>query len=278
MNILVTGATGTVGSAIVELLSGKGLTFWGAGRSAAQAPGRRVLDFAKPATFRKALEGITHVFLMAPPGVKNPAYYKRFLDAALSFQVRHITMLSGRTSGDVSGRALNLIEEQVRSSGIAYTILRPGWFMQNFSGDLAADIRDEGRIYLPAGNSRTAFVDVRDIAEAVVQTFLDPSHQGKTYELVSREALDHYQVAALFTQALGRPVEYVPLSPAAYISRMLERGKSESHAALYVYLYDLVKTGKEALLSGDLERIIGREPVRFERFIEDHLETWKLNQ
>lgn len=276
MKSLITGASGTAGSLTLQHLTERGLNAVGAGRAAAKDKFWVELDYARPGTFRKALHGVTHLFLVVPSGHKEPEQFQRFLDAALSFHVEHITFLSGRTTGDVKGRALNTVEEQVRHCGLPYTILRPGWFMQNFAADsLAIDIQAEGKIYLPAGAAKTAFVDVRDIAEVVEQTFLEKKHQGKTYELVSQEALNHYEVAALFSRTLRRPVEYIDLSPSDFLALMLGRGASEEGMASYIYLYDLVKTGKEARLSFDLARLLGREPGRFEGFIKDYLEVWK---
>ncbi|MBK7409233.1 MAG: NmrA family NAD(P)-binding protein [Saprospirales bacterium] len=275
MKILITGATGTVGSAVLEHLKSLGMDAVGAGRAAAVDTSWAQLDFAKTTTFRKALKGITHLFLVVPSGYKDAGHIQRFLDAAISFHVEHITFLSGRTTGDVPGRMLNTVEEQVRKCGLPYTILRPGWFMQNFALGLAEDIRQEGKIYLPAGDAKTAFVDVRDIAVAVEKTFLEKGHQGKTYDLVSQEAIDHYEVARLFSEALGRPVEYVDLSPTDFLSLMLGRGEGEEGLAAYIYLFDLVKTGKEARLSADLAELLGREPKRFGAFVGDYLAIWK---
>ena len=274
MKILVTGASGPAGAITLKHLIEKGYDAVGAGRKAVADKPWVVLDYAKPTTFRKALKGVTHLFLVVPSGAKNPEYYQQFIDAAL--EVEHITFLSGRTTGDIKGRVLNTVEEQVRNCGLPYTILRPGWFMQNFSdGELARDIREEGMIYLPSGDRKTAFVDVRDIAEAVEQTFLEASHIGKTYELVSAEAIDHHQVANLFSRALDKSVEYLDISPADFTTLMLERGWDEKGIAAYIYLYDIVKTGKEEHLSPDLAMILGREPRGFAEFIADHLEVWR---
>ena len=277
MKILVTGASGPAGAITLEHLRNKGLDAVGAGRTGMADKPWVVLDYSQPGTFRKALGGVTHLFLVVPSGFKHPNQIEGFLGAALSFHVEQITFLSGRTTGDIKGRVLNTIEEQVRNSGMPLTILRPGWFMQNFAEDaLAEDIRKEGKIYLPSGDAKTAFVDVRDIAAAVEQTFLVKKHQGRTYDLVSKEALDHYEVAALFSKVLGRPVEYIDLSPADFLAMMLGRGESEEGMASYIYLYDLVKTGKEAHLSPDLADILGREPRRFSQFVEDYREVWEL--
>ena len=283
MSHLIIGATGKSGEAVVRQLAGSGLPVRAAGRDAEKV--RRhfgalpvepvAFDFGEAGSYARALADVSHVFFIAPPNATDSGPVERFLAEAVRSGVQHLTFHSGRTTGDIAGRPLNNIEKLVAASGLSYTILRPGWFMQNFGTWFLHDLRDEGKLYLPAGRSKSAFVDVRDTAAVVERTFTEPIHDGHTYELTSDQALDHYEVAALFTRILHRKIEYVELSPEEYIARELAQGHSESAARFTVGLYEIVRTGKEAHISPDIPNILGRPPIRLEQYIEDFADLWE---
>jgi uncharacterized protein YbjT (DUF2867 family) len=283
MKILVTGATGTMGQEVVKVISEAGLPLTAATRNKEQVrcssngtEGNVVyLDYEKPSSFRPALQGISHVLLIIPPGAKEADAYLQFVQAAEIMQVQHITLLSGRTTGDLKGRPLAQLEKALEKSELNHTIFRLGWFMQNFATWLAADIRDRGEIALPAGDQPIAFVDIRDAAKAITKSFTEPSLRSQLYELVGPEALTHQEVAQLFTEILDRPVKFEDLSPVDYLSNVLKRGENKETAVFNVFLYDLVKTGKEASLTKDLERIIGHPPTPFRQFIKDYRTVWE---
>lgn len=283
MRILVTGATGKVGTAVMEQLTKAGLPTVAAVRSVeramSQLPQERntafvPFDFSAPTTFSKALEDVSHLFLVLPPGLEEATAALQLINQAEARNIAHITLLSGRTTGNLRGRPLNQIEQTLAHGRVPYTILRAGWFMQNFNTWVADEIREQHKFHLPAGDSKTAFVDVRDIAEAVQQAITNPQHAYQRYELVSEEALDHYQIASTFTKVLGRPINYVDVQAPDYIELMLKKGWSISDAAFNVFLYDMVKTGKESTIAPDLKQMIGREPLTFEQYVRDHKWAW----
>jgi len=283
MRILVTGATGKVGTAVMEQLTKAGLPTVAAVRSVDRAMSQLSLngevafvpfDFSAPATFTRALEDISHLFMVLPPGLEEATAALQLINQAEARNIAHITLLSGRTTGNLRGRPLNQIEHTLEHGRVPYTILRAGWFMQNFNTWVADEIREQNKFHLPAGDSKTAFVDVRDIAEAVQQSITNPKHAYQRYELVSQEALDHYQVASTLTSVLDRPNNYVDVQAPEYIELVLNKGWSTEEAAFNVFLYDLVKTGKESNIVPDLAQIIGREPLTFEQYARDHKSAW----
>lgn len=193
MQILIIGATGKIGSQTVKDLQLRGIT----PRIGVRSPDKAQkifgpslvyvpFDFADPRTFGPALEGITRLFFIAP--LQEPDEpVAALLNAARTAGVRHITFSSGRTTGDIEGKPLNRVEKLVSSCDIPYVIIRPGWFMQNFTNWLGGTLISEGKLYLPTGNARTAFVDVRDIAAVVIQTLLQTGHENRLYNLTSDE-------------------------------------------------------------------------------------------
>ena len=280
MKILLIGATGKIGRQTTRELQLRGLRPRIGVRRTEEAQslfGDELeyvpFDFTDPNTFKPALEGITRVFFIAP--MKEPEEPAgTFLAAARSAGVRHLTFSSGRTTGDIEGKPLYRVERLVRESGLPHTILRPGWFMQNFTNWLGETLRSEGKLYLPAGDAKTAFVDVRDIAGVVVQTLLQTGHENRLYNLTSDQAIDHHEVVRLILRATGKNMTYVPLERPDFIQTMVDRGWTEAAATHTADLYDVVRTGKEAEISPDVKNILRRAPIRFGQFVQNYREVW----
>lgn len=280
MRILIIGATGNIGEQIILNLHRQGESPIAAVRRLKEAQQQlggdieyRHFNFTVPAGFPKVLEGIDRLFFIAPNMDLLPLV-QALLQAAREAGVQQIVYSSGRTTGDVEGKPLHQFEKTVQASGIPYTILRPGWFMQNFVSWLGQWIPTEGKIYLPAGDSKTAFIDVRDIGAVAARVLTEDSHNGRIYGLTSDEALDHHQVAALIGDAIGKKVNYEPLEPEAFINLMVKKGWSEEAARYTESLFQYVRRGKEAEPSPDVEFVLGRKPIRFAQFVKDYRDAW----
>ena len=139
-------------------------------------------------------------------------------------------------------------------------------------------IRKEDKIYLPAGEAASAFIDVRDVAAVAIHALLEGGHEGKTYELTSNEALTHHQIAALLSEAMERTITYVPQTDEDFIKMMTDRGWSRERAERWAYLYGYVRQGKEASVSSDAGLILKREPRTFSEFIQDYKYNWKNSE
>ncbi len=279
--ILVIGATGNIGSELVRQLLAADHPVRAGVRSIDRArkrlgagPEYVAFDFEDAAHFPKALDGATALFFIAPQAEPLPAV-RALLKAAAAAKVQHLTFSSGRTTGDLANRPLHAVENLVRESGLNWTILRPGWFMQNFTGWIGSTIPVEGKFYLPAGRARTAFIDLRDIAAVAARSLTGTGHAGQTYELTSLAAYDHYQVAEMIGAAAGRPVTYVDLAPEEYVRWAAANGWTEAAARFNVFLYEQVKTGKEEAASPDAARVLGRDPRSLPAFIIENAPFWR---
>ncbi len=279
--ILVIGSTGQVGKEVVKNLSRANLPFLAAVRNLEKAQhqlGSEVplvhFDYNLPDGFSKALEKADKLFFIAPPNSKDPKPVIELLEAAKSSGIQQIIFHSGRTTGDIEGSPLNTIEKLTAQSGIPYTILRPGWFMQNFFSWAGTAIKTEHQIVLPAGNAAFAFVDVRDLGAAVAEIFNSNGHDGKIYELTTSKAINHFQVAEMISNASSLPVTYSPTDEDGFIEWALKRGWKPEAAAFTAHLYSLTVYGKEAEVSPDLEHILSRPPITFEQFALDFKRKW----
>ena len=280
MRVLITGATGSAGKVVAQHLYQAGISIRIAVRSVEQARASwknteaeiQAFDFSKPDTFQAALKGISHLWLIAPPGSQDIKPVKILLEET-PHQLEQVIMLSGRTTGDVEGLLLQRVEQYLSQQDLPYTILRAGWFMQNFTSWMKIDI-EAGFLGLPTADAQTAFVDLRDLALAAEQTILDRKHRGKHYEIVGPEALNHAEVASILSEELGWKVEYGAISEESYLQQQEKAGWSPASAKWTAYLYELVRTGKEAKLSSDFSNMMEQSARTFRTFVRDHKKSW----
>ncbi len=285
--VLVTGATGSVGGEVVTQLLAKGEHVRIATRSRDKAEQKARLqgwraaeivdfDYHKPETFAAALEGVDRIFLMASlelPDVQ--AAMNPVVDAAKMLGVQHIVMhtaMGVEYDGKSSARQAEVYLEW---SGVSYTLLRPNWFMQNFSVFFLSSIEQDCGIYLPAGDSKTSFVDVRDIAAVGVAALTKTGHAGRAYTLTGGKAIDHYEVSEVLTRVSGQMIPYIALSEEDAHARWRAVGWPEEIVRIMLNLFRPMREGKTALVVGDVERALGRLPITFEQYAQDYADAWR---
>lgn len=284
--ILVTGATGNVGSFVVRLLHTQGHQLRAAVRNRSEANKNLPsgvesieFDFGQPETFKPALEGINKLFLVRPPAISQvKKYIYPVIKAAGAAGVKHIVFLS------VLGAEHNLlvphaqIEAQIKSFGLPYTFLRASFFMQNLSTIHCQDIRDNDEIFVPAGKGKTSFIDVRDIAAVAVKVMTEPGHENRAYALTGDKSLDYYEVAEIFTYVLGRRIVYSNPSILKFAIKMYSRSLEAKFVAVMIGIYTTVRFGLGAGVTQDLEHILHRAPISMEKFVRDYQKFWALER
>lgn len=280
MNILVIGSGGNIGTPLVQGLIDQGIRPTLGVRDTQKAQdkwGDQVIivpfDYEDSSTFAAAVAGQEAIFFIAGHADPVPSV-QSLLSSAKSAGVKRIIFSSGRTTGDVVGKPLNDVENLVRSCDLEWTILRPGWFMQNFVNWLGGTIRAESKLFLPAAEAKTAFIDVRDIADVAIKCLLGDGHHGKLYNLTSDEAFSHAEVCAFISQATGRQVEYIAQDRADYIKTITARGWTDGAANYTADLYKYVLSGKEEEISEDVANVLGKAPRRLADFIQEHADRF----
>ncbi len=282
--ILVTGAPGNMGTPLVGQLLELGARVRVAARDvdAARAVfGDRVevvhFDFADPATFG-VFDGVTRMFLLRPPQIADVKHViGPAIDAARHRGVKHVVFLS--IQGAERNRIVphRKIEDYLRASGLDWTFVRAAYFMQNLSTTHAEDIRRRGEIYIPAGRgSRTAHVDVRDVAAIAARALVEDGHEGQAYTPTGPAALTYDECAAILTEVLGRPIRYADPTPWHYWRRMAHRGMPAGMIAVTIGIYTVARFGMAGGLTDDVERITGRVPIDFATFARDHRDAWAV--
>jgi uncharacterized protein YbjT (DUF2867 family) len=148
--------------------------------------------------------------------------------------------------------------------------------MQNLSTTHRADIAEHGEIFVPAGMGKTAFIDARDIAEVAAKALGDESDASRAFDLTGAEALDYAEVAAIFTEVLGRPIRYPNPSPLTFAARWYRRGASLPYIAVMTTIYTVARLGLAGRVSPEAGELLGRAPISMRRFVEDHRRVWDV--
>ena len=282
-NILVTGASGNVGTEIVKILIANGYRVRVAGINPAALRQRFdekaesvLFDYARSETFTNTFQGIKRMFLMRPPQITDvKKYMLPAIDAAKLAGVEHIVFLSLIGIEQNQRVPHYAVEQYLIKSQIPYTFLRCSFFMQNLSTTHRSEIRDHDEIYLPVGHGKTSFIDVRDIATVAALALTNLGHENKAYELTGNEALDYYEVAEIFSQILERPITYRNPSAMQFLWREIRKGTHLPFALVMTWLYSSTRNGMAAQVTQELQQLLGKPSISLKQFVLDYKDTWK---
>ncbi|RAJ94437.1 uncharacterized protein YbjT (DUF2867 family) [Larkinella arboricola] len=280
-SILITGATGTIGSELARQLSAKGIAFRALvrslekARSLSEPPGGEwvVGDFSDAESIGKALDGIERAFLLTDSSEQAETLQTGFVDIAKRAGVSHIVKLSQlAASPDSPVRFLRYhaaVEQKIKASGMAYTFLRPNLFMQGLLG-FRDPIVKQGQFFATAGDAAISLVDIRDIAAVAAEVLTGNGHEGKIYDLTGPEALTHAQLAAQLSDVLNRPIQYVDVPPAAMRQALLSVGFPEWQADGLIEDYAHYARGEASAVSSAVQDVTGQPPRDFRSFVREY--------
>lgn len=260
--ILVVGSTGKTGRRVAQRLEARGHAVRHGSRSA--APG---FDWQDRGTWGPALAGVSAAYVTYYPDLAAPGAaedIEAFCDLAKASGVRRVVLLSGR--GEAEAQRCEAI---VQTSGLAWTVVRAGWFMQNFSEGLFRDMVMSGEFMLPAGTMVEPFIDVDDIADVAVAALTEAGHVGEVYEVTGPELLSFAEVAEQLSEATGRDVRYLPVTVERFMAESAARGVPEDLTGLLHYLFTEILDGRNAYVADGVERALGRPAREFKQYAED---------
>jgi len=269
--ILVLGASGKTGSRVARILAERGASV----RAARRDPDVR-FDWNDTSTFGPALDGATAVYLVSPVmGVDFAHDVSTFLDLAERAGVGHVTYLSGYgTEHAPSTVALRAVELDLAArNSFSHSIIRPAWFMQDFSETFLQPVDDE--IVVPNGAGREAFVDVEDIAAVAAATLLNPQlHAGRAYAPTGPEALTVGEAATIISSVVGRPIAYRDVDREQWVRAMVGSGIPEAYGDVLRALTSTIASGLGAVPNDDVLTVTGSAPVPFATFAERSKAVW----
>lgn len=279
--VLVTGATGTVGTPLVRRLLDSSMAVRVATRAPEAArerfgdgPDYVAFDLARPETWGHALAGVDRLFLLFPPQ-SGVGPVTEFVDAAARVGVDRVAYLSILGAEKVPVLPHRRLERHLAASGMTHTFLRASYFMQNLSEIHRPEIVERDELYVPAGDGVLSFVDARDVAAVAATVLTEPGHGNRAYDLTGAAALDFRAVADVFTDVLDRPITYADPSRLAFARHMYRRGVSASLVAFMVLEYSVVRLGLSGRTTDDVETLLGRPPTTMREFVRDYADAFR---
>jgi uncharacterized protein YbjT (DUF2867 family) len=282
--ILVTGASGTAGGAVLKEVLKTNQPFKAMYRSpqdAANAPQnvRAVIaDFADRPGLSRALEGVDTVYLVCSPVRELVELEGNMVDACRDKGVRRVVLTSAMGAADYPKSFPSWhrkVEDKLKASGLDYTILRPNSFMQNILAFYAPSIRAQGAFYAAMGIARTSLIDIRDVAVVAAKALTSPAHVGKTYELNGPEALTYAQVAERISRASGRQAQYVDIPVEQQKQSMVGLGMPEWQVTALLELQAYYTGGKGGVVDDVLAGLLGRAPTTLDQFLVEYADQFR---
>lgn len=276
--ILVTGATGNTGSALLTQLAER--------RASVRAMVRKegdvaklpagvsgvVADFDNTASLTAALEGVSRAYLVTPSSERAEEQQLNFVDLAVKAGVQHLVVLSQLAADEQSPvrflRYHGVVEKHIQNLGVDYTFLRPNLYFQGllaFAGTIAAD----NRFYAPIGEAKVSAVDVRDIAAVAAAALTESGHERQTYTLTGPTAITHGEIAAALSAATGREIAFVDV-PSEAFAQSLQGILPPWQVDGLLEDYAHYRRGEAEIVSPIVEQITGRRPIDITQFARDY--------
>jgi uncharacterized protein YbjT (DUF2867 family) len=281
-NILITGASGNIGTEIIRGLkeiNSPHKIFTGdfniekskeilGGHENLQV---RHLDFTNPSTFDKALENIDIVFLLRPPHLADvPKYFAPFTAKMKETGISKIVFLSVQGADNQKFIPHYKIEKLIVDAGFEYVFLRPGYFMQNLATTLLHEIKTGNKIFVPSGKLKFNWVDVRDVGLVgahVLNNF--EKFKNSAFEITGSEFMGFKEVADILSKVLGKTIGYESPNLIKFFQSKRKLGVSRPMIFVMIMLHYLPRLGKNLpRLANTVQEITGKQPGTIQEFIE----------
>ena len=276
--ILVTGASGSVGSALVEELRARDA---GPIRVIERKPrgvawptgvGAVIADFADPPSLDRALAGVEAAYLVCSPVPELVTLETNFLLGCERARTPHVVIQSALGAGEFlrSFPAWHRqVEEKAGALGIPCTILRPNGFMQNISNFFAASIRADDCFFDALGTAQVSWIDVRDIAAAAAAALSSRATINEVFELNGPEPIANHELASRISSVAGRTIRYVELTPDQMRQGMISAGMPESSVIPIIELYEYYRAGKAVGSDQMLRKLLNRTPRSVDAYLTE---------
>lgn len=273
--ILIIGASGTVGTELDKVLKSKGQKTVLSTSKKEVKPGQVHLNLLNHEGLEKAFDNIDRLFLLAPPGHTNQDQLLiPVIEMAKKKKVKKVVLMTAMGANAVETAPFRLVEIALEKSGLNYNIIRPNWFMQNFNSFWIHGINTDGKIYLPVAKAKGSFIDARDIAAVAAELLVSDKFNNKDFDLTGTDVINHDEVAEVLSKTTGRKITYQEVDPASMRSSLLGAGLPKDYTEFLLMILDFFKQGYSERTTDAVEKITGRKPISFKKYAEDYKANW----
>jgi uncharacterized protein YbjT (DUF2867 family) len=274
--ILVIGASGTVGSGIVQNLKKQGFRVRATTSKSVKSSDELVpVNLATGEGINAAFEGVDRAFLLSPPGYANHyAMLSPLIQESKRRGLKKVVLMTAMGANADESSPFRKAEIELEKSGLNYNIIRPNWFLNNFHTFWIQGINEQNKILLPAGNAKVSFIDARDISNVASTLLTSDKFDRKDFDLTSNEAVDHSQVASAISKVTGRKIEYKEVTPEEFKKGLLNAGLPEDYVNFLVLIFGFLKEGYSSRLTTSVKDITGQEPKSLAQYVADNKINW----
>lgn len=273
--VLVIGASGTVGSTLIQLLKEQGSQVRAATSRVPQSSEHVHINLVTGEGREAAFNGVDKAFFLSPPGYTNQdQLLKPLIAQAKTSGLKKVLLMTAMGANANPEAPMRKAEVALETSGVPYNIIRPNWFMQNFNTFWVHDILAKSQIRLPAGDAKVSFIDARDIAATAARLLATDTFANKDFDLSGPDAITHAQVASALSQASGRTISYQDIPPAELKASLLKAGLPNDYADFMLLIFGFLKEGYSAGITPHVKAITGKAPRSIADYARDFKSTW----
>ena len=278
--ILITGATGKTGSATAKSLGEKGETFRALIRNEEKKEGLESLggevvigSIENTEVVNQSMQGVKTVLVLLPNSESQLALEKQLVDSAKQAGVERIVKMSSiEATPDATSPIPKLhleSEEYIKQSGLAWTMIKPNFYMQNLLAS-AGTIKEQGKIFLPMGEGKTGMIDTTDVGKVLAKVLSEDGHESMNHEITGPEILSFYEVAEIFSQVLGKQVDYVDVPMDAYKETLGQFLTNQWHLDAVIDLFKGIAEGGIEDKTDTFNELMGETPKSLSQFLVEN--------
>lgn len=282
--ILVTGASGNLGSGVIENLLNKisadkiaGL-YRNADKAKAfsqQGINVRIGDYADKSSLVKAFDGVVKLLLVSSSGEDALTDHAHVIDAAKEAGVKHIYYTSGALNKNIGESKLGPLvdsyittENYIIESGLTYTIFQNGLYSETIPFFVGEQVLETG-VHLPAGDGKASFAKRSEMAEAIANVLVSDGHENKTYLTTATPSYSFKHIAQMLSELSGKSISYTSPEPDAYEAQLRQSGVDEGSIWYLSLLAAIIKNDEYEIAASDLERLLGRTPTNLKAYLAE---------
>lgn len=283
--ILLTGATGKTGSATAKSLNERGIKFKALIRNEEKKAGLESLgaevimgSIDNTESVDQSMEGVETALILLPNSESQLNLERRLVDSAKQAGVKRVVKVSSiEATPDATSPIPRLhleSEEYIKQSGLSWTMVKPNFYMQNLLAS-AATIKDQGKIFLPMGEGKTGMIDTTDVGSFLAKVLSEDGHESMNHEITGPNILSFYEVAEIFSQALGQKVDYIDVPLAAYKETLGQFLTNQWHLEAVIDLFKGIAEGGIEDKTDTYQELMGESPKSLEAFIKENMFIFK---